>query len=166
MSEKGKWLNWKLNNLEHYKKYQSEYKNTRIGKASILLGCYKRDDKKHNRGECTLTREWIVENIFSKPCVHCGETDWHKIGCNRIDNSKPHTIDNVEPCCWECNNKLGNVYKSKLVDQIDKTTGEIIKTWSSTQECGRNGFHPSGVSMCCNGKMKTYKGYIWRYPNI
>ena len=46
---------------------------------------------------------WIVENIYTKPCPHCGETDWHNLGCNRLDNSKPHTIDNVEPCCFHCN---------------------------------------------------------------
>jgi hypothetical protein len=58
-------------------------------------------------GKCTLTPEWIVENIFSKPCHYCGKEGWELIGCDRIDNSKPHTPDNVVPCCWECNKKRG-----------------------------------------------------------
>ena len=82
------------------------YNKTPKGRAVYLLNRYKSSDKEHNRGESDLTSQWIVENIFSKPCAHCGETDWRKIGCNRLDNSKPHTMDNVEPCCGECNRKL------------------------------------------------------------
>ena len=76
-----------------------------MGRADYLLQRYRQSDKKHNRGECTLTAQWIVENIFSKPCHYCGKTDWTKIGCDRIDNSKPHTEDNVIPCCMNCNRK-------------------------------------------------------------
>lgn len=82
------------------------YNKTPKGRAVYLLNRYKSSDKEHNRGESDLTSQWIVENIFSKPCTHCGETDWRKIGCNRLDNSKPHTMDNVEPCCGKCNRKL------------------------------------------------------------
>lgn len=82
------------------------YNKTPKGRAVYLLNRYKSSDKEHNRGESDLTSQWIVENIFSKPCAHCGETDWRKIGCNRLDNDKPHTMDNVEPCCGKCNRKL------------------------------------------------------------
>lgn len=84
---------------------QKQYGETPIGRAAKLLSGYKKQDKKYNRGECTLTPQWIVENIFSKPCHYCGETDWRKLGCDRIDNSKPHTEDNVVPCCKDCNIK-------------------------------------------------------------
>lgn len=91
---------------EHVFEYMQKFRQTQIGRAINLLSGYRRSDKKYNRGECTITGEWIVDNIFSKPCVHCGETDWHKLGCNRIDNNLPHTPDNVEPCCFPCNIKL------------------------------------------------------------
>ena len=84
------------------------YSKTPIGRANILVGSYRRNDKKHNRGECTLTPDWIVDNIFSQPCHYCGKTDWHELGCDRIDNNLPHTPNNVVPCCWECNNKKKN----------------------------------------------------------
>ena len=58
-----------------------------------------------------MTAQWIVENIFSQPCAHCGENNWEKIGCNRLDNDKPHTKDNVEPCCKECNDRLAALDK-------------------------------------------------------
>lgn len=88
------------------KEYDYKYYSTQKGRATKLLYMYNQSDIKKNRGKGDLTAEWIVENIFSKPCAHCGETDWTKIGCNRLDNSKPHTMDNVEPCCGYCNRIL------------------------------------------------------------
>ena len=100
--------------LERKSKYVKNVKNdsnlpynkTPKGRAVYLLNRYKSSDKEHNRGESDLTSQWIVENIFSKPCAHCGISGWEVIGCNRLDNTKPHTKDNVEPCCGKCNRKL------------------------------------------------------------
>lgn len=90
---------------DKYAEYNAEYYKTPMGRAANLVNRYKTVDKKYNRGECTLTARWVVDNIFTKPCHYCGESDWTKIGCDRIDNSKPHTPDNVVPCCGECNIK-------------------------------------------------------------
>lgn len=76
-----------------------------INKAKQMCLWYNREDTKYNRGNCTLTPEWIVDNIFNSKCIYCGETDWRKLGCDRIDNSKPHTPDNVVCCCGKCNVK-------------------------------------------------------------
>lgn len=88
--------------LEQRKKSKIKYRSTKKGRAANLIDAYKQNDKKYNRGECTLTPDWLIINIFTK-CHYCGESDWHKLGCDRIDNSKPHTIDNVVPCCEKCN---------------------------------------------------------------
>lgn len=93
---------------------------TPMGRALYLVGDYRQADRKYARGECNLTAKWIVENIFSKPCVHCGETDWTKLGCNRLDNSKPHTMDNVEPCCKKCNLKLASLDAAAYQKQFNR----------------------------------------------
>lgn len=93
------------NSTEEKKRTTEWRRNTKVGRASSLLCAYNQADKNKGRGKGDLTAQWIVENIFTKPCVHCGESDWTKIGCNRLDNSKPHTMDNVEPCCFKCNLK-------------------------------------------------------------
>lgn len=148
--------------LEQKKEYMKEYQKTPMGRAHTLLMQYNTKDKKYNRGEGDLTTKWIVDNIFTKPCVHCGESDWRKIGCNRIDNSKPHTMDNVEPCCKECNDRLNGEELSKQVYQYS-LDGELVRVWESTAEAGRNGFHHSNISNCCNGKYKTSGGYKWSF---
>lgn len=94
-------------NSDKIKKYKQEYYSQMHGRALRLIEHYKREDIKRQRGDCTLSEEWIISNILTKTCHYCGETDWMKLGCDRIDNSKPHTQDNCVPCCFECNRKRG-----------------------------------------------------------
>ena len=146
---------WKEDNPN----YSKEYRKTPMGRAVYLINDYKRNDKLYNRGECTLTAKWIVDNIFTKPCAHCGKSGWQIIGCNRLDNSRPHTEDNVEPCCMECN--VEEIHPQKKLLQIDKETGEIVHIWESTMEARRGGFiHASCVA---NGRRKQDKGYIFKF---
>lgn len=102
------------------------YRSTPFGRASNLVGTYKQEDKKYGRGECTLTKEWIVENIFSQPCHYCGRADWTKMGCDRIDNSLPHTPDNVVPCCCECNKKKARYSYDEYMKMIGKIKCEEV----------------------------------------
>ena len=99
------------NNKKKIIEHQKEYP---MARANMLLCAYNNSDKKRGRGKGDLTAKWIVDNIFSKHCVHCGESDWRKIGCNRLDNSKPHTKDNVEPCCFKCNASLNKMERDNL----------------------------------------------------
>ena len=93
------------NSTEEKKRTTEWRRNTKLGRARSLLNAYNQADESRGRGKGDLTPKWIVENIFTKPCAHCGVTGWDIIGCNRLDNSKPHTKDNVEPCCFKCNLK-------------------------------------------------------------
>lgn len=104
-------------NREKILAQKAEYYATPIGRATYLLNAYKTRDKKYNRGECTLTAKWIVDNIFSKPCHYCGEPDWTKLGCDRIDNDKPHTPDNVVPCCYHCNCKKHTMEYNEFINK-------------------------------------------------
>ena len=54
-----------------------------------------------------------------------------------------------------------NQKKSKTVGAFKNN--ELVMTFPSTRECGRNGFYSSNVSACCRGERKTHKGYTWRY---
>lgn len=41
--------------------------------------------------------------------------------------------------------------------------GELIMTFQSTSEAGRNGFSSGHVSACCRGERRVHKGYNWYY---
>lgn len=114
-------------NAEYYKSHKNEksewstkYHSTQKGRAINLVNNYRYVDKKYKREECTLTPEWVIDNIFSKPCHYCGESDWTKMGCDRIDNTKSHTPDNVVPCCLECNLKRNNKTYDEFMRLIKK----------------------------------------------
>lgn len=111
---------WAQNHKEYYKDKNSKYYQTPEGRAANLLHCYNRDDK--NRGfdvSENITRDWIVLNILNgQSCVYCGESDWTKLGADRIDNSKPHTPDNVVCCCGKCNNERGTKYSFEEFKKI------------------------------------------------
>lgn len=99
-------------NKEKLSKKHNTYVKTPIGRAKNLMSSYRYSDNRDGYSETLdFDTEWLLENIMYKPCKYCGKSGWDIIGCNRIDNSKGHTKDNVEPCCKECNSKLGAEYQ-------------------------------------------------------
>lgn len=88
--------------------YDPQYYSTKRGRAAYLVSGYRCMDKNRGLGETTLTQKWIMENIFTSKCVYCGNDDWKELGCDRIDNTKPHTPDNVVCSCFNCNNQRSN----------------------------------------------------------
>ena len=41
--------------------------------------------------------------------------------------------------------------------------GEFVREYPSIMECSRNGFDSGSVCKCCNGKLKTHKGFCFMY---
>lgn len=94
--------------LEH----QKQYRQTQYGRAIHLSKGYLRTDK--TKGfETNITPQWIVDNIFTSKCYYCEESDWTKLGTDRIDNTKGHTIDNVICACGKCNSERQDKYTVK-----------------------------------------------------
>lgn len=93
-------------------------------RASKLLSAYKLKDWKSNK-KYNLDREWFINNILSKECIYCGSKD--KLGCDRIDNSKGHTYDNVVPCCYVCNCARNNNFSFDEMKELGKTIKKIIE---------------------------------------
>ena len=111
------------NNKDYFDNHNSEYYKSLYGRARNLLHSYQVNDRKYNRGETTIDADFIVNNIFSKNCVYCGESNYLKLGCDRIINEKPHTPDNVICCCKSCNLKRQKqdfvpYFLSRYVDSI------------------------------------------------
>lgn len=91
-------------------------------KASKMCSSYKIKDKKR-RFNYDLNTDWIIENILFKNCVYCNDNEF--IGCDRVDNNKGHTKDNVVPCCISCNTTRGNNYTYEEMIILGKTIKEI-----------------------------------------
>ena len=87
---------------------------------------------------------------------------------HKDENKENNRVDNLE---WispkgNCNHGTRNERvaktKSKPVLQLS-LTGELIREWESTRECGRNGFNQGAVAACCRGEKPQYKGFIFKY---
>ena len=119
-----------------------------------------------------LIAETFLPNPEGKPCVN------HKIEGKKgktmnfvffnEDGSVDEEKSTIEWVTYEENNNYATRNErtakalSKKVLQLS-LTGELIREWESTHECGRNGFDKGNVSRCCNGKQKTHKGFLWMY---
>lgn len=103
--------------------YDAKYFKSKRGRAAYLVTGYRTMDRERGLGETTITQEWILENIFTGKCIYCGEADWRKLGCDRIDNTKSHTPDNVVCACLNCNNQRSDRWTWEEFIEHKKTKG-------------------------------------------
>lgn len=92
-------------------------------KASKMISSYKIKDRKNGIEVCDITIDWMISNILTQPCIYCG--DKKRVGCDRIDNRKGHTMDNVVPCCIECNTARNNFFSFEEMKEIGNVIREI-----------------------------------------
>ena len=161
------------------------YKNT--GKPELMNPSERKDGyfqvhlRKNGEYKMCLVHRLIAETFLpnpeNKPCVN------HKIEgkkgkkINMVIFNTDGTIDKerttIEWATYEENNNYAtrnergakartNGKKSKPVLQFS-LTGDFIREWPSTAECGRNGFDQSAVSACCRGKLLQHKGFRFQY---
>lgn len=112
--------------------WMNNYHQTKEGRATNLLNSYIQMDLEAERGLPNLTRDDIMRKCFSETskCVYCGETDWHVLGLDRIDNSRPHDAVNCVCSCHDCNVKR---YRKPLREYIG-TKGLAWDQWMAKND--------------------------------
>lgn len=60
------------------------------------------------------------------------------------------------------NPAYGKKYRNKPVERIDPSTGEI-KEYESIRDTAKDGYESTTVGKVCRGKLKTHKGYFWKF---
>ena len=161
------------------------YKNTgkaklmtpvEIGNGYLRVKLYKNKEYK----KCYVHRliaQTFLPNPENKPYIN------HKIEgkkgkkINMVIFNEDGTIDKkrttIEWCTAKENNDYGThnerISKSNTNGKLSKRvlqlslSGELIREWESTQECGRNGFNQGAVAACCRGERKSHKGFRFMY---
>ena len=109
-------------NQEQEREWRNAYKQTKHGRAIHYAASYRKADRNDGYGDNdTINAEWIENNIFNgQTCYYCGESDWTKLGADRIDNGKGHTPDNCICACWNCNRERKNKYSVEEFVAIKK----------------------------------------------
>lgn len=87
---------------------------------------------------------------------------------HKDENPRNNRVENLEWCTHEYNSNYGNrnhkVSKevSKAVTSYNPLSKEF-KHYSSMELTREDGFTPSKVSRCCNGKQRTHRGLLWEF---
>lgn len=109
---------------EKYKSKNRIYTSSGLGRATALICAYRKFDRKRGQN-CNLDRNFLVNEIFTKPCIYCSSDK--KVGCDRIDNNLGHLKTNVVPCCRVCNTTRMNNFShqemlllGKVIEQINQ----------------------------------------------
>ena len=139
----------------------------RTGKAELMTpsentdGYFKVNLRKNGENKTCYVHRLIAQTFIPNP--------ENKPEINHIDEDKTNNrVDNLE---WKwhkdninhgTHNERSAKARSKPVLQFS-LTGDFIREWSSTMECGRNGFNQGAVAACCRGKLLQYKGFLWMY---
>ncbi len=124
-----------------------------------------------------LVGDTFVDNPENKPIYNHIKPVTKKYCNNHYKNLSPVTYSENILYAYELGTKIRkNQYKgvkgvnnpfSKKVNQYD-LKGNLIKKWDCIMDIERDmGLNHSSISACCRNKkrMKTYKGYIWKYNN-
>lgn len=93
---------------------------------------------------------------------------------NHLDEDKLNNCaSNLEWCTAQHNVMHGTAIQRALEKRAEEkrtkpvvaknTLGEVVLTFESAAEAGRNGFTPSCVGDCCHGYQKTHKGLYWSF---
>ena len=86
--------------------------------------------------------------------------------CGKEFTPNPTKRKSAKTCsyqCWLQITKTGAEKRKRSVAQIDMN-GNIVKVWNSARDIqNETGFFESNINKCCNGVIKSYKGYIWSY---
>lgn len=106
-----------------------------------------------------LVAEAFIPNPHNYPEVNHKDED-------KLNNK----VENLEWCTTHYNVNYGTSIKkrskiqSKPIIQFT-LDGEYIREFDSIASAEKLGFNSGGISMCCQGKYKHHKGYIWRYAD-
>ncbi len=150
------------------------------GKIKTIYQQQKTNSKIRNDVLPNYTQKQLITWCLSQPLYHklhkawivSGYNKWAAPSCDRIDDYKPYTLDNLQLMTWKENSnksyadtKEGRLNKrSTSVLQCTSDGVRLIKEHHSIRNAERlTGVHRVKIIDCCEGRKSTAGGYVWSY---
>lgn len=153
-----------------YSNYEvSNMGKVRRNKKTIFMGTKENDgyvrvgltkDKKSRKFKMhRLVAMTFIPNPENKPEVnHLGEKHDNRVCMLEWATSQENSLHGAQ--------KNRNTNKDVIINQIDKESNEIIKTYRKYNEIINDGFNIDKVRLCLKGKNKTHQGFKWVNGNV
>ena len=157
----------KFRNFEKYEVYEDgriwSYSHKKWLKPITEKNGYQRVWLSNNEGKIKM---YLIHRVVYEAVS--GEEIPDGMQVNHINEDKTdNRFSNLNLMTPKDNTNWGSA-RERMIKAQNKQVGafkdgKLVMTFQSVNEAGRNGFHSSAVSDCCNGKRKTHKGYTWKY---
>lgn len=154
---------------------------TKDGVISRIYGRQKAVSKRRKYSPPEYTKEEFYEWMIKQESFHKLYENWvlnnynsdFAVSCDRKDDYKTYSFDNIQLMTWRENNNKGNRdikdgknnKQAKAVAKYD-TNMKLIATYYSANNANREtGINRSNISACCRGNtpLKTAGGFIWKF---
>jgi len=128
------------------------------------------------------TKQELIDWCTSQPLYYKLYRAWRKSNyskwlapsCDRIDDYKSYTLDNIQLMTWEENSNKGHYNRkngklitkqNKAVVQYNKNGIFIAEYHSIHKASSQTNTSLEGICRCCKKKLKSSGGFIWRYKD-
>ncbi len=154
------------------------YRKTKKGLASGILSHQRATSKKRGHPAPAYNLKQLHHWIGQQCNFEKLYADWVKSGyqtldrpsCDRLDDYKPYTLENLRVVTWAENNsrshadmKSGvNNKQAKMVVQ-HKGVDFVAKYHSVSEAARRTKATHAGISRCCNAKQDHSAGFQWSF---
>ena len=127
------------------------------------------------------TKQELIDWCLRQPLYHKLHKEWVKSkynrklapSCDRIDDYKPYTLDNLQLTTWGENESRShsdtkngiNNKRNKAVVQLTKNSKFITNYHSISEATRQTGVAHANISSCCRRERKSAGGYIWKFKS-
>ena len=152
-----------------------EAKRTKQGKISKIYSSQKVTSKIRNHPPPNYDLQELINWCMSQQLFHTIYHKWQESNyptdlspsCDRKDDSKPYTLDNLQLKTWRCNldkeHQKQRIERGKAVVSIHKHT-KVQTVYNSAHEAAAiTGAAFQNILSCCHNKygFQSAKGYKW-----
>ena len=160
-------------------KRYAQYDRSKHGLTVRIYNTQKRNSRTKGFPVPKYNRKELKEWLFSQPVFHdlydnwvkSNYDTWSRPSCDRIDDYKGYSLDNIQLMTWRQN--LNKSHRDRINGVNNKTNksvkqyslyGVFLQKFHSLTEAHRvTGVHRGDIGTCCRGGLKTAGGFVWEY---